>query len=61
MAANRSASAVSLFTAVAACVFLAFGIVGLVRHWAPWFVVVWCVALVVVIAFNIWATRGPRR
>jgi hypothetical protein len=61
MTANRSASAVSLFTAVAGGVFLLFGVVGLLRHWAPWFVAVWCVALVVVIGFNIWATKGPRR
>lgn len=58
---GRPASAVSLFTAVGCALCLALGLVALIRHWAPGYLVVWCAALAVAVGFNVWAARGSKR
>lgn len=55
---NRPASAVSLFTAVGTGLCLIVGLVALIRHWSPGYLVIWCVALAVAVVFNLWAAKG---
>lgn len=56
--AKRPASAVSLFTAVGSGVVLVVVLLALIRYGHPEYLVIWVVALVAVIGFNIWAARG---
>jgi hypothetical protein len=59
---ERPSSAVSLFTAVAAAIILAVGVVSVApRHWPPVYLVQWFVPVLAVIGFNIWASRGSNR
>jgi hypothetical protein len=50
---------VSLFTGIGVTVILVAGLVAL-RRANPAYLVIWSVALVAVIAFNVWAFIGSR-
>lgn len=55
----RPPSVVSLFTGIGVTVILVAGLVAL-RRANPAYLVIWSVALVAVIAFNVWAFIGSR-
>ncbi|MFI5606940.1 hypothetical protein [Amycolatopsis sp. NPDC051903] len=56
--AGRPASAISLFTAIGTGLCLVVGLIALIRHWAPGYLAIWCAALAVGVAVNLWAAKG---